>query len=843
MAKIKITSNPYIKQIQYHYWNDDVVNGEATWKLIDYANNPNSKLISDDLTVSFFPFKANEILDTLIDEFNDGSLEIFFAGTEDEFIILKSISEDEKYSSFVSVCRDSETLENARDILPDIVDLFKDINPLISQSVRDKRKIETELAKFSEATNENIPICVVGNYSAGKSSFINALIGHEILPSGDEPVTARIYKISPSHYSDRGRIRFTYDGTEVTVKFRGNNQGVDSDLIDHPLIKRIEEVIAPLDEVDLVRSINRTLQTINNCGEEMLDDNVSDLIEIEVPFNSSMYGRGKQDFVIFDTPGSNSASNSKHVKVLKQAMENMSNGLPIFVSELNSLDSMDNDKLYKDIASLEELDNRFTMVVVNKSDKANLPQEGFTKSFEERILSMAIPKNLYSGGIYFVSSVIGLGAKTKGVFDNEFYEEIFEDTIPRFSDPSHKRYKSLYKYNIMPDQLKKEAIEESEECDDLILANSGIYCVEQEINAFAAIYSAYNKCIQSELFLSKVFNVAREEIEEAKKERENSRQYRSQMLDKDKKTLVESLESTAENLKQQYINDYGQHMRLVYQGLDYSVSSETLKSKELMLKQRFDELFDVDDFETETKESTAALFDSMMLKKNNKPSFKSIARNYSEWRAKLARQSDAEKAARQKAVDELFGDLREQYKKSNDEIHGILAEKSQSYWELKTQNVRDALVVLVSGSSALTDSRKKELENLILQYEAIKFEDESFDKLEKDKFEMKLFSLFAIDPLNINRYKLAKSYNSEIANAKEGNLRNIYVSHVEKFTGWVQNLTEILLNNIIEINPVLSAQAEIIKEETEKIQELELRQRKLEQYVNQIHKMMLWRDS
>ena len=47
-------------------------------------------------------------------------------------------------------------------------------------------------SKFSEGV---IPICVFGNYSAGKSTFINALIGREVLPSGGDPVTAKIYKI------------------------------------------------------------------------------------------------------------------------------------------------------------------------------------------------------------------------------------------------------------------------------------------------------------------------------------------------------------------------------------------------------------------------------------------------------------------------------------------------------------------------------------------------------------------------------------------------------------------------------------------------------------------------
>ena len=178
---------------------------------------------------------------------------------------------------------------------------------------------------------------------------------------------------------------------------------------------------------------------------------------------------------------------------------------------------------------------------------------------------------------------------------------------------------------------------------------------------------------------------------------------------------------------------------------------------------------------------------------------------------------------------------------SNDEIHAILLDKSTTYWITKTDKVRESLVDLVTGSSSLSDSKKQELEAIILRYEAMKFQEDNTEKLEKDRFETRLFSVFAIDPLNINRMKLERTYNAGINKAKEGNYRNIFTSHIDNYTTWIENLKDLLLNNIIEINPALSAQAEIIKEETQKIQELESRQRKLDQYVSQIHKMMQWR--
>lgn len=835
-TRIKITSNPYEKKIEYSCWD----NWAERWKLIDYANNKDSQLISEELTSGFFPFKANVILDVIVKEFHNNELKITFAGTEDEFNVLKEICKNDKYSS-VTLIRAPESLENARDILPEIVDIFNEVKPLITDSVKDQSKIATDLEKFSEASNETIPICVVGNVSAGKSSFINALIGYEILPSGDEPLTARIYKISPSHFDDRGKIKFQYQGHDVVVKFRGNNQDVTSDLGNHPLIQRIEEVISPLDVFDLVKSVNRTLITINNFENEELEANVSDLIEIEVPFNSTMYGRGKTDFVIFDTPGSNTASNERHIRVLKEAMQNMSNGLPIFVTEFNSLDSMDNEKLCKDIEALEELDSRFTMVVVNKSDKANLPKDGFSQTDEDKILSMAIPKNLYSGGIFFVSSVIGLGAKTKGEFDNEFYGEIFDDTVPRFEDPNHKRYKRLYMYNIMPEQLKKEAIKESEDCDNLLLANSGLYCVEQEINSFAAVYSGYNKCIQSELFLSKVHDITTDEISKAVDERVKSMEYRSSMLEKDKQELVKALERTTENQRVTNINEYKVFMKSVLNGMDYKIDPDELKNAEVILKDKYKEV--VANEGTSTNElSTDAFFDIIPDDKKIL-SLKQLTQNFDNWRRKVAKENEVEQNIRNQAVSELFGDVKEKYKVSNDEIHNILMEKSIEFWNSSIEKSRRALVDLVTNSQVLDAEKKAALESLILSYEAMKFNEDSEIKLDKNKFEIKLLSVFVLDPLNINRYKLCRAYNSEIDNSKAGNARNITVSHMRNYSAWLQALKEMLLNNIIDFNPTLAAQSEIIKEETNRIQDLEAKQRKLDYFVNQIHGMMQWADS
>ena len=209
--------------------------------------------------------------------------------------------------------------------------------------------------------------------------------------------------------------------------------------------------------------------------------------------------------MIFDTPGSNSNTNMDHEKVLTDSLDGFSNGIPIWVSGYDSIDSIDNahlcDKLYK----IEALDKRFTMIVINKADSVELPGDGLGEDAINNIMEYESVEKMYSSGIYFVSSIMGLGAKNLEGIYNDYLLEVFDEKKRKFSDPSAKSYKKLYEYNIMPEQMKARAIAYSLDCNNLIYANSGLLCVEMEMEQFASKHAAYNKCQMVYAFL-KIFD-------------------------------------------------------------------------------------------------------------------------------------------------------------------------------------------------------------------------------------------------------------------------------------------------------------------------------------------------
>ena len=115
-------------------------------------------------------------------------------------------------------------------------------------------------------------------------------------------------------------------------------------------------------------------------------------------------------------------------------------------------------------------------------------------------------EKMYSAGIFFVSSILGLGVKTDGFLRNNQYRKIYRKEKESYCDSEDEDYTTLYRYNIMPAQIKEALVSKCEAHPNLIYANSGLYGIEQEMEDFASKYSAYNKCQMVYLFLTNVID-------------------------------------------------------------------------------------------------------------------------------------------------------------------------------------------------------------------------------------------------------------------------------------------------------------------------------------------------
>ncbi len=842
MNKIKIICDPYKKENLFKVF--DTTN--ELWIDISVENNPNSKLLSDRFHKGFFPFVVSDIVNVIVNEYgSDDYLSICFEGSDLDFEQLQNVC-SELHS--VQLERTTRYLNNANTVLDTIITEFKQLRSILLDSEENKDKIVSNIDKFSDVTNNVIPLCIIGNYSAGKSTFINALVGQEILPSGDEPVTAKVFKICELEQGGLSYIKF-HRKDEVAILFDDTNiQIINEDIVD-PIFEQLHTSFTQVEDTCVNKKINQALTIINTFDSI----NTSELIEIGIPFCGDVWEKSDTKFVILDTPGSNSASNNEHLQVLEKALEGLTNGLSIYVSEYDNLDSIDNEALYNIIKDLPQLDNRFSLIVVNKADENDLPVEGYySPEKEDEILHHAIPKSLYTEGIFFVSSILGLGAKSGGKFHNKHLNKIYRRTKFTFEDPEDEDYTVLYKYNIMPKQLKQNALQSVSECSDLVYANSGLFCVEKEIQNFASKYTYYNKCQQSTMYLQEMIQMISDEILQIKAQRETSKEALEEGLEKDKAVLVQLVQDSGEGMKQRVIETYNDKMNCFTQENSITFDLQEMEQLEVEYTQKHQALLQLDEKKKEVNASFSSLKTNFkegmggLLKNKDLSAVKRLGKNFVE-DVKETVDDFEESRLTKKNVDRevaklLLENIDDKYKGHCEDIQTQMDAYSKDYWTTCSIEIRQSLSKLISGSTTLSDDRRCELSSIILTYQNINFELEEDILVElKDfvhGFQIGDFVLFESNTLNTR--KLVNHYNEALGNYISEVKETFSKSHRQTFENWMGHLLWTIQNNIVSYNPELSIKQEEIDTEEMKINELIQRQQTIEHAMHKIMCEMSW---
>lgn len=748
MATIKIKSNPYEKEIKYFSYQKQ--SGE--WKEIQ-ESNPNSKLREDESEKSFLPFRIKEIVDTLLEEYyvDSEKVNIVFEGTQEEYEVLEKVCMMPEMTDKISLTKANVILENAKLILSDTKEIFKTVQPIIEEIMHNDSEVEKDLNKVSDALDDIIPICVFGNYSAGKSTFINSLIGHEILPSGGDPVTAKIYKIELSDSDELARIRFKHWDDEIELIFEGKIFRIRKGKSEDEMLCELARIMEDNDEDDMFRLINRALEFINGYEKIDLDSiEISDLIQVEVPFaKEGVLGRSRNKFVIFDTPGSNSNSNTDHSKVLADALQGFSNGIPVWVSQYETIDSNDNAKLCDDVLNIKALDNRFTMIVLNKADTSDLPEKGFSEKQIRNIREYNAVEKMYASGIYFVSSIMGLGAKNNGRLADKYYRKTYRSQQEMFSDPEDLDYITLYTYNLMPEQIKNEMVKYSKICTqsktDLIYANSGLFCIEQEMEDFASKYSAYNKCQMVYMFLSEVIGKTNAVIVGKKEYLTKTREARKDELEEASEELIDTLSNTAKMKEDEFCRETRNFLKTyVTANLDYSYAPDELaKLDEEIAKynEKESEYGSQESNYTEAKENIWSHLKAngqSLLKGNVKESLKTMKEDFvKDYREIQMNKSeiDTSRSEIDKATsDQIMKLVVERYKKS---ISGAQIKTGlviKQHWMNNAETLKNTLVAIITGSDALSAKQRDDLSEMITNHQGLLIDDGA-NKFVKAKYQ------------------------------------------------------------------------------------------------------------
>ncbi len=825
METFKIISDPYKKEIKF----ETVV--KETGETIPVTRNDNSNLVSDELVHGFFPYNVKKIIDEIYDmKHKQGQqIKIRFEGTADDYNALRNLCSREKYADKIELLAQKKYLNSAKDILPKISEIFEKVKPLVDDTIFSDEKFKADMQKLEDTVNRQmVPICVIGNYSSGKSTFVNALIGREILPSGDDPVTDCVYKITRSPDKECGWVQFEYKGQ--TVRFLINNdrqdgfisynQNISSDKFLSGLKKKLDS--------DSSKSVCFRIHTLLFAIEEYkkqaknhdTQSDISSLIQICIPFSKEgVLSESKCDYVIFDTPGESSASNEYHSDVLQKQMQSLSNGLVLFITDSRSLDKVSEENLCRKLISMDSIDERFTMVIVNRADSANLPKDGFEDSDIEEKLGQAVCSTLHSNRIFYVSSILGLASKQNGKFIDEYYQNVYDKEIRNYTDSNARNMKSLYRYNIIPEQIKENCDEMSEAQPNKLFAKSGLFWIEQEIKQFAEEYSPYDKCIRSKVFLEEIIEKTLSLTKEKQKKFEASKAELDKKLKEEAEKNINDLRGTAVS----FWDKCGQEIYVI----------------KMVEKMKFTEI---------EQSEFQGWYDDILSSFQSYKGYNSLkcakGENFKERMDNKKKLKELSKDIESQVSARLFKKVKKKFNHEIDNYNNRLYQASKASLTDISEKLKKELIGAITCSEGLSHEKKSELERIVANYERLQFQkkaDTAFDINNLKQYKFKIGNLKIGEKDSLNLKKLTSTYNSEMKKNINDIGKKLAYSHVMVFVEWRNRLLQLLGDNIVEINPDLRELNAEVNAQKKEIEDLKYKGQRLEKYKNQIESLMEWR--
>lgn len=251
---------------------------------------------------------------------------------------------------------------NLKEYLNKQIKELKHLNKKVLSEIEDGIKnIDNSLSMTSD--DNEISVCVTGVFSSGKSTFINALLGDDILESKDEASTAAIYSIKKIKENEKKKaIKFNVISPEpenICLQWEENklkpatkiaNQIIINELLpklteDKTLSEQFQSVGAYINE-----KIQASANQENNDAIVQIDPNVT----IDYPFSLG----GNIPVKICDTPGTNSSFKDDG-EIIQKALNNQKNSILItLLDPCKSDDRAGNNILFNTINEAEK-DNAY----------------------------------------------------------------------------------------------------------------------------------------------------------------------------------------------------------------------------------------------------------------------------------------------------------------------------------------------------------------------------------------------------------------------------------------------------------------------------------------------------
>lgn len=266
-----------------------------------------------------------------------------------------------------------------------------------SQGETLKTIIET-LNSALERTDKNFKVLIIGNFNAGKSSMINALIGEELLPVGMRPETAVIGEL---HYGEEKRI--------TLYPKKGQWPGGDEpfDLSENTPEEIARYVSLTADESVNTIERNEYHDEIEHFESSERITSKFDRMVIHWPLEIL-----KSGVVLVDSPGLNDPSHNDYIVNGYMYQADAIVYLSPCTAAYSGVDSQELTDINK--AGYRNIISGYTYYDMAIMAHKRKPPEVFEKFMQSLVEHMMRHTDLGRGSIHFLSNIEALDAKLDG---------------------------------------------------------------------------------------------------------------------------------------------------------------------------------------------------------------------------------------------------------------------------------------------------------------------------------------------------------------------------------------------------------------------------------------------
>jgi small GTP-binding protein len=451
--------------------------------------------------------------------------ELFTQKEEDVVIIRENDQIPQKLSETEVIAEENISIRqnhpivktNKEELVQRLKSAAKDLNTVQGY---EQTSIEL-LEKASRIEHQGFTVALFGAFSAGKSSFANALMGADVLPVSPNPTTAAINKILPvTNQYHHGTVRVKLKNSEqLLVEVKRSLKMFDLEADDfNQALGHIQKVTQSTDFIGNEK-IHISFLTAFQSGFDNLSESLGQIIQTDIgEFRDFVANETKSCFVewielyydceftrngitLVDTPGADSI-NARHTGVAFDYIKN--SDAILFVTYYNHAFSKADREFLIQLGRVKEtfeLDKMF--FIINAVDLANDEEE--LQSVISYVTSQLTIYGIRHPHLFALSSLLALkeklssgGTKSSKMieFEESFYRFISEDllktSLASAENELHRikqEIKALIEASNVDETVRNEKIktlhQEKERAQELISKQSKSYLetrVTQELD-------------------------------------------------------------------------------------------------------------------------------------------------------------------------------------------------------------------------------------------------------------------------------------------------------------------------------------------------------------------------